>query len=271
MGKFDGCLLYSDIDGTFINDKENIPEQNISAVKYFMNEGGKFGLATGRANHSSRRYVEGAGINVPGIFYNGAMVYDFDMGKTLNLEMPSDESKKYIDFVFDIYPDIGIEFVYDNMILACNINDEIRYHFTLEDFIFKETTLDKVRPDWIKILFVDTSDVIADLNDIMSSKNFSDAGFVRSCPYFLEMLPKNASKGNALKWTANYLGIGMDKTFAIGDFYNDLSMVKNAALGGFVKNAPEDLHSEGDVVLCSNNDGAVAEFIGEIEKYIARN
>ena len=47
MGLFDGCLLACDIDGTLlINDF--MPQQNIEKIKYFVSEGGKFSLATGR-------------------------------------------------------------------------------------------------------------------------------------------------------------------------------------------------------------------------------
>lgn len=47
MGKFDGYLLCSDIDGTLAIEG-NVAENNIEAINYFRQNGGKFVVATGR-------------------------------------------------------------------------------------------------------------------------------------------------------------------------------------------------------------------------------
>ena len=48
MGKFSGYLMVSDLDKTFFAEGTDIPPRNIEAVKYFIENGGKFTLATGR-------------------------------------------------------------------------------------------------------------------------------------------------------------------------------------------------------------------------------
>lgn len=269
MGKFDGCLLYSDIDGTFLDDDGNTIDKNMSAIKYFMSEGGKFGLATGRANHSCDNYALLAGINAPGICYNGAMVYDFKREQHIYLEMPTEKSKDYIDDIIKQYPNIGVEFVYKDKILCCNENEAILRHFKYEEFKCEMTTFDKVVDGWIKVLLVDDKDIITEVDNMVREKRFNEANFMRSSPYFLEMIPKNASKGNALLWVANHLGIDENKTFAVGDYYNDVSMIKSASIGAFVENAPDDLKRQVGLVLCKNTDGAIAEFISKIEEYIS--
>ena len=49
MKKFQGMLLLSDMDGTILNDKKEISQENKDAVRYFTENGGYFSLATGRS------------------------------------------------------------------------------------------------------------------------------------------------------------------------------------------------------------------------------
>ena len=41
-------LLISDIDGTLVNTKKEIPPRNIEAIAHFREMGGRFTIATGR-------------------------------------------------------------------------------------------------------------------------------------------------------------------------------------------------------------------------------
>lgn len=270
MGKFDGCLLYSDIDGTFVDNNGVVPKENLEAVEYFMSEGGKFGLATGRASYTSAVYAKQAGINAPGICYNGAMVYDYHKDETLFLEVPSKKTMEYVKIIFKKFPNIGLEFVYSDKIIACNVNEIVLKHFEYENIPHNETSMDKIKDGWLKVLFVDDIDNVTEVEEFIKSQNFDDANFVRSAPFLLEMISGNASKGGALMWVADRLGIDRNKIFAAGDFYNDITMITNAALGAFVENAPADLHGYGDVILCSNEKGAIADFVGKIEKNIEK-
>ena len=48
MGKFDGLLLVSDFDDTLYDDQRRIPERNLRAIQYFLEEGGRLGIHTKR-------------------------------------------------------------------------------------------------------------------------------------------------------------------------------------------------------------------------------
>ena len=48
MGKFDGYLLLSDIDGTLTDSKGKLPQSNADAIHYFQSEAGLFTVASGR-------------------------------------------------------------------------------------------------------------------------------------------------------------------------------------------------------------------------------
>ena len=52
MGKFDGVLLVSDFDDTLYGANRRIPPRNLEALHYFVSQGGRFTVATGRAHRT---------------------------------------------------------------------------------------------------------------------------------------------------------------------------------------------------------------------------
>ena len=58
---------------------------------------------------------------------------------------------------------------------------------------------------------------------------------------YLDIVPKNTSKGKALEILADYLKIDKNEILAIGDNLNDLDMVQDAGVGIAVKNAYNEL------------------------------
>jgi hydroxymethylpyrimidine pyrophosphatase-like HAD family hydrolase len=83
MGLFDGCLLASDIDGTLIFGEE-LPEENIKQIEYFISEGGIFAVCTGRTLLGSRNIIDGLEFIGPSVFMNGALVYDCKTDEIIN-------------------------------------------------------------------------------------------------------------------------------------------------------------------------------------------
>jgi hypothetical protein len=90
-----------------------------------------------------------------------------------------------------------------------------------------------------------------------------------SADVLVEVSPITDNKGEALKFIANYYGIPMEQTVAVGDNLNDLSMILAAGVGVAVSNAAQPLKSMADYVTkLTNDDGAIAEVI---EKFGYKN
>jgi len=78
-----------------------------------------------------------------------------------------------------------------------------------------------------------------------------------SRPYLLEFVDMKATKGNALQVIGKELGISLDEMIAIGDSYNDISMLKVAGLSIAMANAPKEVQEICHKVTLSNDeDGA---------------
>lgn len=71
-----------------------------------------------------------------------------------------------------------------------------------------------------------------------------------------------------MKWLADYLHIDKQNVIAIGDNYNDVSMIQEAGLGVCVAGGAQDIQAISDYVTTVDYDqGAVKEVI---EKFILK-
>ena len=83
-----------------------------------------------------------------------------------------------------------------------------------------------------------------------------------SNPLYLELIPKESGKGEAMIWLCNHLNIPVENAIAAGDGDNDISMIKAAGLGIAMINAPDTVKAAADVITTFDNDhDGLAEFI----------
>ena len=78
-------------------------------------------------------------------------------------------------------------------------------------------------------------------------------------------MSSTANKGTAVRKLAELLGVPMENTGAIGDYYNDLDMLKSVKHPACAGQAPEEIKEICEFIACHCNDGAVADFILYIE------
>ncbi|MBQ5312291.1 MAG: HAD hydrolase family protein, partial [Oscillospiraceae bacterium] len=89
-----------------------------------------------------------------------------------------------------------------------------------------------------------------------------NADFVVSAPWFAEMLPKDCSKGTAMKKLLELYGLETAKTVAMGDYDNDITMLQNASFAACPSNARECVKDICDAVTDSDCEGgSVADII----------
>ena len=85
-----------------------------------------------------------------------------------------------------------------------------------------------------------------------------------SKPYFLEILPPNCGKGEAVSYLANELGFGMEKVMGFGDSMNDESLIRMAGHGVAMCNGLEEIKKIArHVTTYDNNHDGVGNFIKE--------
>ena len=82
-------------------------------------------------------------------------------------------------------------------------------------------------------------------------------------PFLKDHLPH--PKGAALPRLAEHLGTVMEKTIAVGDYDNDIGMLREAHVGVAVQNATDNAKAAADYITVSNEQSAIARIIADIE------
>jgi Cof subfamily protein (haloacid dehalogenase superfamily) len=84
-----------------------------------------------------------------------------------------------------------------------------------------------------------------------------------SQPHLLEFVDAGASKGLALEAVGAAYGIAREEMIAVGDGWNDVSMLEYAGLGVAMGNAPEEIKTLCQHVTLGNDEDGVAAVIEE--------
>jgi Cof subfamily protein (haloacid dehalogenase superfamily) len=112
-----------------------------------------------------------------------------------------------------------------------------------------------------KMMMIDEADVLEAAVSRLPQEIWANYTILRSEPFYLEILNKNASKGKAVKALAEHLGIDQKDVMAIGDSGNDVDLVDFAGIGVAMDNATDEVKAVADVVTTSNNEHGVAQAI----------
>jgi len=75
MGIYSDVLLTVDYDRTLTAPDSTIPQRNLDAIRYFMDNGGTFTVNTGRSVPMSRSFCEKVPVNAPFLLYNGSAAW----------------------------------------------------------------------------------------------------------------------------------------------------------------------------------------------------
>ncbi len=272
MKKFENLLLCTDLDGTLLNDERQISQENLDAIEYFKSEGGCFTFITGRPPMISMDIYNNVKPNVPFGCFNGGGLYDGKNGEYIWSVTLPDGADELVSYADKNFPKTGVQINTQKTIYFQKESDSMVTfrEITKAPYIFGDFST--ITDPLVKIVFgLKDSKYMDELaKDLPKHPNASKFDFIRSELTLFEILPKGISKGNVLKILADYLNIDMKNTIAIGDYNNDVSMLKVAGVGVAVANAVPDAKAVADIVTVSNNEHAIAKVIDDIDKGIIK-
>lgn len=259
--------ILSDMDGTLVSSDGVVSEKNKEAIRKFIGSGGYFGIATGRGHVNVLNYTSGVEINAPSVLYNGAMLYDFRTSTIQRIEtLQKDELVDLIQRVQNKYPKIMVHIYTPDTCYIVSKEEDADEKILGDHQPAVFDALEKAMEEpWIKILMAGRNE---DLKEIeMLLENLGDQGmrWVFSADIYLEILPDGVSKASMIAHMRKIHG-GDHRIIAIGDFYNDLEMLKEADFGVAMGNAPDDVKAVADMVTVSNDEDGVAQIIESLMK-----
>ena len=223
----------TDMDGTLLNNFNEITPYTADIIRQAVSAGLIFSICTGRPIEGVSRYLKQLDIQGPVITYNGAMILDSATGKILyRQDLEAEDARKILE--------TGIHY----NTTMCIWSDNKLYGNQLNDRIYEYSQATKVTPLLIpsidtllaqgitKILWYDDAARIQQIEkELSGTALFHNVTFCTSKPFYLEFFNNAVSKAAAIDRIGDLYGFSSLETIAIGDGFNDLSMIRHAALG----------------------------------------
>ena len=254
-------LIALDIDGTLLNSEKKITNEVFNSIQEAKKSGAKVVLSTGRPLPGVTPLLDELNLNDDGdyvICFNGAVVQEVKSKKILsNIEMCHD------DFVLMNNTHVHIN-TPTNLIIPEETPSKYTIHeSTLNNIDIVSMNEEDINDDitFCKIMIIDEPEKLEEVIENIPKYLFDKYTIVRSAPFFLEFLNKNANKGTALEALCNTINIPLSKSIAVGDEENDQHMIKMAGLGVAMGNARDSIKEIANYVTCSNNEHGVAKVI----------
>ena len=278
-------LIASDMDGTLLNHNHKIPKENVELINYAKNQGIEFVVATGRAYYEALPALNEENINCDVISFNGGIVYD----KNGNIISITPMLPKDLYYTIEILKsfDISYQLYTKNTIYTKSIETDINAYIDLIRSNGYDPDVEHLRAEAQQKLDVGyitevenielylnekenpPIKIIAISNDISKLENAAkllsenkSISVTSSGANNIEIMHKNATKGEALKEIAKIYGINLENAVAIGDNLNDQAMLDIVGYSIAMKNGNTILKEQAKYVTeKTNSEGGVADTI----------
>lgn len=260
MNKFEGKLIVSDMDATLIGSDGVISEKNRRAIEYFISEGGRFTVASGRMVPAVRAYFSQMKINAPAVLHNGAKLYDYKAEKAIFEKFIEEERKACVKRVYENAPHLGIEIYSNERVYVYRANFETARFKTKPYDVCYELPDDVWNEPWIKVLIIGHRSELDEFEPVYR-REYDDGYCVRSGDKYLDIVANGVSKGLGVKKLAELLGTELKDVVAVGDNMNDTDMLQIAGLGCAVSNAEPEVKAVADRIVGSCDESAISEII----------
>ena len=281
MGLYSDVLLTVDYDRTLTDTNAVVPQRNLDAIRYFMDNGGTFTVNSGRSLPMARIFRDSVPVNAPLLLYNGSAWYDTKEEKLMNARLIDLDP---VTAVYDLqakFPELTIEIqgLYHHHIFKknaiwedYNVSNGSSWEYTTPDqtgpflkfavygyFMDNKTSSMYQFTPHEEMLFNEASAYI--------EKTWGDKlELFRACPRILDLHAKGCSKLRSARDLQKHLGKKI--LVCVGDADNDLTMLEGADYAF----CPSDgIVAERFPNVCPCGEGAVADVIYEKIPEILKN
>lgn len=257
-----------------MNDRKEITKEVNDAIQAAKAKGVKVVICTGRPIVGVQSIIEELKLNDEDDFvitFNGALVQN-----TYSKDVESQITLSYDDLkdIYELGLKIGSPLHYfdtEHLYTPHRVINEYTIHEAhINQMPLHYLPIDEVPEDMLipKVMFIDEPDRLNTSIANIPESFWEKYTFVKSTPFFLEILDPRVSKGNAVKQLAEKLGIKREEVICMGDGENDLSMIEYAGCGVAMANAVSVVKEAAQFHTLSNNEHGVAY---AIEKLVLNN
>ncbi|WP_042354448.1 Cof-type HAD-IIB family hydrolase [Bacillus rubiinfantis] len=281
------CIA-TDMDGTLLNSMQEITEENRQAIIKAQQQGVEVVVATGRSYQEAVYVLDAAGLQCPVICVNGAEVRSQD-GEVLSanpipnaLARETAASLSASDIYFEVYTNRGAYTIDADKAVSTLVDIVMSANPEADREEIIVAAGARIRDGLIEV--VDSYEQLFTNEEVLIYKflafsfeddgklegasaslaSFSELEVTKSGVENIEITHKNAQKGIALEAFTSSRGIALANTMAIGDNFNDISMLEKAGRAVAMGNASFEIKAMCDVITETNEESGVGKAILEV-------
>ena len=263
MGRFDGVLFFADYDDTLYNSAHTVAPEDLEAIRYFMDNGGHFSIATGRAHRTFTPQIEKEGLlfNAPVVLGNGAAIYDYAADRYLLDSRLPPNAPAMLERLCGRFPALGFEAYHGEDIYVHNPNRVTREHLAKVGGTQIPASIPDMPTPWSKAILQQDQLYLEEVQAHLLSLWGDQCEAIFSNRYLLEVTAKGCTKGAMVGKVADLLYIDRKDLYCMGDNQNDLSMLALSAIPFAPANCAQPVRDWGARILGHCDDHAVAQAI----------
>jgi Cof subfamily protein (haloacid dehalogenase superfamily) len=270
-------LIAIDIDGTLLNSKVELPQENRDALRRAHQAGIEIMLGTGRRHDFALPIARSLGFDLWMMSSNGAITRS-TTGETFHRDLLPKETaiklaqsmRKYRGYMVLTFDRAGMGAI------VCENHD--RLYGVIQRWMEKNAPFieyvspieDALIEDPIQAMFCGPVELMDRAQEKLAACGFSEDFTAVRTQYdyrdlcIVDLLNAGCSKGHALERWAGHRGIDRSEVMAIGDNYNDIDMLTFAGHPVIMGNASDDLKQNGWTVTLHHDDHGVAATIERV-------
>lgn len=264
-------LYLSDLDGTLLNRKTALTPNTVAILNTLMEQGLCFSIATARSRSSALPVIEGLHLTNPGVFHNGTFLMEPETGTILSSQVFSLEQQMTIHRLLNRYriPPVCYAFLEGRERLSYRTGEQ---SVGMEYYLYNRRNDPRMRACGSEEELFDgdiyyftcigsKEELLPIYEEVKTLKDFRcifQQELYRP-EYWLEIMPKNASKAHGMQKLKELLHC--DRVVVFGDALNDLPMFEAADEAYAVANAADELKQAATGIIGSNEQDGVANWL----------
>ena len=248
-------LLLFDLDGTLLQSDKTISSRTLSVLRKCRESNILIGVSTSRSEQNSLAYLNELMPDI--LISSGGALVKYKTEYIYKAEFSVEETKAMIDMTRNICGN------------DCEITiDTIDAHYW--NYKIDPKKIDK---SWGDSIYTDFSDFAEcslkmcveifeqDKADKLA-QSLSDCDCIRfSDGFWYKFTKKNVTKENAIRKIVEVCGFSTASIIAFGDDYADIGMLELCGTGVAMGNAIDEVKERADIIIGSNDEEGIANFI----------
>lgn len=259
-------LVVVDMDGTFLDDNKKMSPEFPKVFKALKSKGVHFCAASGRQLASLKKEFSGFENEMIFIAENGTVV-EID-GKIVSVDYLSKEIRdKVLERIKHLSPDKKVIYCTSEYSYIDDLSDE-KARKNAEQFLPKYKIVEnfeQVEELPVKFSINSESGYDKDFEELV--EEFGDIATVCTSGFeWLDIIPKDVSKGSAIEKVKKELKISSKEIMAFGDQMNDFDMLSSVYYSYAMDNAIDEVKQICRFSAPSNNEYGVVQVLKEFFK-----